>query len=308
VSIRGASQVKKTEAIVCQNVVKIYQSGEVKTLALRGLELQVSRGEFRAIIGPSGSGKTSLLNLIAGVDAPTAGRILVNGEEISSYSPDILAEYRRRSIGMVFQFFNLVPYLTSLENIELPMQFAGLRGDSHQKAQKLLKLTGVAEKAHARPAQLSGGEQQRVAIAVALANDPPILLADEPTAELDTLNAYNITRLFRSLNRRLRKTIVIVTHDPKIAASADRVSLLEDGLITQTLAPEELTRQRTAPRPGAQNRIEELLKERHSIESRIQKLEQDFKQSRIPPLDFSQTYQRLHKRLTEIQNALQRHT
>jgi len=292
--------------ITCKNLVKVYRSGNVETIALRGLDLQVHEAEFRAIMGPSGSGKTTLLNLISGVDTPTAGQVIVDGEDIARYPSDILTEFRRQTIGMVFQFFNLVPYLTAQENVELPMRLAGASGDLSEEALRLLELTGVAEKASHRPSQLSGGEQQRVAIAVALANDPPILLADEPTAELDSINAYHIAQLFAALNRQLQKTIIIVTHDPKIAAMADRISLLEDGLVTETLTPEELAHRYPVLVPASQSRIEDLLKEQQSIEARIRKMEQDFKQGRLSALDFAQSFQRLHKRLIEIQSKLRK--
>jgi len=213
------------------DVKKVYVSDGVPTEALRGISFKVTKGEFIAVVGPSGSGKSTLLHLIGGLDRPTSGRILIGGNDINKLSDDKLAELRNEKIGFVFQFYNLVPYLPVIKNVELPLIVKGVSSqERREKVLKLLEEVGLKDKAFTRPTRLSGGEQQRVAIARALINNPEILLADEPTGNLDSKNSIMIAELFRKLNDRGR-TIVMVTHNLEVASYAKRILYIRDGLI-----------------------------------------------------------------------------
>lgn len=217
----------KMPLISLSGVVKRYGGVE----ALRGVDLEVSEGEFLAVVGPSGSGKSTLISIIAGLDRPDEGRVVVLGREISTMSPSARARWRRRSVGIVFQFFHLFPLLTALENVMLPMRIAGTyRGRRRERAMELLRLVGAEHVADRYPGEMSGGEQQRVAVARALANDPPLLLADEPTASLDVENKGRIVELLSRLHD-MGKTVVLTTHDPGLASGATRVVRLVDGRV-----------------------------------------------------------------------------
>ena len=201
-------------------------------IALRGLDMQVADGELVAVQGPSGCGKTTLLNLLGGIDRPTAGRIEVDGSNLIDLGDGDLVKYRLARVGFIFQFFNLVPTLTAEENVELPLRLAAKGPSIRAKRRKeLLELVGMTQRATHRPDELSGGEQQRVAIGVSLANDPPLLLADEPTGELDTKTGQEVLDLFRRLNQEFKKTIVVVTHDARVSHIAHRVLEIQDGKI-----------------------------------------------------------------------------
>ena len=224
-----------TDYIVCEDLFKIYKQDELEVVALRGLDLRVKRGELMAIVGASGSGKTTLLNILAGLDIPSAGRALVGGRNLLSMTPVDLVAYRRKEVGFVWQQTsrNVVPYLSAVQNVELPMILDGVEpGPARARARELLEVVGLAHRIEAKPDALSGGEQQRVAIAIALANDPPLVLADEPTGELDSQTASEIFAVLRALNHELGVTIVIVTHDPAIANQIDRVVAIRDGRIS----------------------------------------------------------------------------
>ena len=216
------------------NVVKVYRLGEgVEVPALRGVSLKIDRGEFVSVQGPSGSGKTTLLNMIGGLDKPTKGRVIIDGVDITNLGEKELAHFRREKIGFIFQTYNLVPLLTALENVELPMMLSGKFSESEvrRRAEELLALVGLEERMHHRPTQLSGGEQQRVAIARALANEPAIILADEPTGNLDQVSGQRIINLMKNLNETLNQTFIIVTHDPMVAEQTERKFYLVDGKI-----------------------------------------------------------------------------
>ena len=214
------------------DLVKIYKMGKSEVHALRGMNLEVEKGEFLVIMGRSGSGKSTLLNLIGCLDRPTSGSVYLDGVEVSALPKRKLPRIRREKIGFVFQNFNLIPTLTALENVMLPLRYAGMTGKEQRKrAIELLERVGLGDRLHHRPMELSGGEQQRVAIARALVNDPSLVLADEPTGEVDTETCEQIIGLMRELNRTLDKTFIIVTHDPLVAQKADRVVYLKDGQI-----------------------------------------------------------------------------
>src|SRR5512139_3283038 len=211
--------------IVCENLVKIYKVTEIEVVALQGLDLTVERGELMGIVGASGSGKSTLLNVLGGLDRPSAGRVRVSGQDLLKLSNHELDRYRRRKVGFVWQQVarNLVPYLSAQANIELPMTVANLsRRQKRQRSRELLEAVGLWDHREHRLVQLSGGQQQRVAIAVAMANHPDLLLADEPTGELDSATAQQILQLLRQMNERFGLTTLIVTHDPNIARAVNR--------------------------------------------------------------------------------------
>jgi len=218
--------------IICEGLVKIYKVADLEVVALQGLDLQVQRGELMAIVGNSGSGKSTLLNILGGLDRPSAGRVTVGGLDLLKLSGREFVRYKREMVGFVWQQTarNLIPYLTALENVELPMIMAGRAGKSGRAwAEQLLEEVGLAERRHHRLSQLSGGEQERVAIAIALANKPPLLLADEPTGSVDNRTAYQIFDIFRRVVTNFGTTVVIVTHDHSIASKVDRVVAIRDG-------------------------------------------------------------------------------
>jgi ABC-type lipoprotein export system ATPase subunit len=235
--------------VSCENLVKIYKIADLEVVALQGLDLQIPKGEVLAIVGSSGSGKSTLLNILGGLDRPTAGKVTVDGLDLLKLSTTALTRYRRDKVGFVWQQVsrNLIPYLTAQGNVELPMLMAGRSPRyARERARDLLEAVQLADRRQHHLAQLSGGQQQRVAIAVALANNPSLLLADEPTGEVDSATARVIWETFRQLSDRFDLTTVIVTHDPKIAEEVDRVVSIRDGktsteTIRQTVAPPSAT-------------------------------------------------------------------
>jgi putative ABC transport system ATP-binding protein len=220
--------------IELKDVSKTVMSGSEPLTILHPLSIQIPRGQFVAIVGPSGSGKSTLLGLIAGLDSPTSGSVLIDGVDITRLNEDQLAKLRGEKVGFVFQFFHLIPSLTALENVSVPMEIVGIK-DAHRRAVTLLEEVGLTGRAHHYPAQLSGGEQQRVALARALANAPPIVLADEPTGNLDTANGRHILELLREIHRVRGTTIVLVTHDSDLASIADSRLVLRDGRVVERI-------------------------------------------------------------------------
>jgi putative ABC transport system ATP-binding protein len=220
--------------IQLHDVSKTVPSGTGTLTILHALDLEIPAGRVAAITGPSGSGKSTLLGLIAGLDAPSTGRIIIDGVEITALGEDALARLRGRRIGFVFQFFHLLPSLTAYENVLVPMEIAGVPGAA-DRARALLSEVGLSDRLHHYPSQLSGGEQQRVAIARALANDPPILLADEPTGNLDSATGHQVIELLLDINRNRRTTLVLVTHDPELASVSDVTIALLDGRVVRTV-------------------------------------------------------------------------
>jgi putative ABC transport system ATP-binding protein len=213
-----------------RDVSRVYESEGLRVEAVRGVDLDVAPGSFVALVGPSGCGKSTLLNLIGALDRPSRGEIVAAGERLTALNDDGLTRYRRRTVGIVFQFFNLLPSLTVEENVALPMQVDGRPGPAvRARVAALLDRVDLAARARHRPAQLSGGEQQRAAVARALANDPPIILGDEPTGNLDTRASSSLTRLFADLAREGGRTVMLATHSAEVAAAADRVIRMRDG-------------------------------------------------------------------------------
>jgi putative ABC transport system ATP-binding protein len=215
-----------------QDVRKVYRRDTQEITVLDGIQLKVPEGEFVALMGPSGSGKTTLLNLIAGIDRPTSGKVVVAGTDVAQLSESALADWRSHNVGFIFQFYNLIPVLTAVENVALPLLLTSLGGrERRERAMTALKVVGLADRSHHYPRQLSGGQEQRVAIARAIVADPKVLVADEPTGDLDAKSAHEILDLMEALNRDFKKTIVMVTHDPRAAERAHTQRHLEKGVL-----------------------------------------------------------------------------
>src|SRR5689334_4588976 len=215
-----------------RDVVKTYRRDAQELTVLNGISLQVPEGEFVALMGPSGSGKTTLLNLIAGIDRPTSGQVVVAGSDVAKLSESQLAKWRSRNVGFIFQFYNLIPVLSAVENVELPLLLTKLgKKERRERALTALKVVGLADRSSHYPRQLSGGQEQRVAIARAIVTDPQVLVADEPTGDLDAKSAEEILKLMETLNRDFKKTIVMVTHDPRAAEKAHVQRHLEKGVL-----------------------------------------------------------------------------
>lgn len=223
----------KTGAVSVQNVVKIYQRDSQQIKVLDGLSLEVPQGEFLALMGPSGSGKTTLLNLIAGIDRATSGQVRVAGTDLTPLSEGELAKWRSHNVGFIFQFYNLIPVLNAVENVELPLLLSHLsKKERRERALTALRIVGLADRSKHYPRQLSGGQEQRVAIARAIVTDPAVLVADEPTGDLDSKSAEEILDLMQTFNNEFGKTIVMVTHDPRAASRAHTQRHLEKGVLT----------------------------------------------------------------------------
>jgi putative ABC transport system ATP-binding protein len=281
-----------------RDLVKIHHTGKIEVQALRGLNLDITSGELVSIIGPSGSGKTTLLNIIGGLDKATAGTVQVGEKTVTDLSVRQLVDYRRKMVGHIFQNLNLIPTLTAQENIEFSMVASGVpRGKRKHRVQELLTTVGLQERAHNKPEELSGGEQQRIAIASALANDAPVLLADEPTGELDTANARIIVEYLVKVNQEFGKTIIMVTHDPSVARASNRILRIEDGQIKTSLAPSEVI---VKERAHAVSYVDQLRARIVEINSQLEELDKDFKCDKCDGDDY------VHKRQTlkNVKNSL----
>jgi putative ABC transport system ATP-binding protein len=224
----------KMEVVKVENVARVYQVGKVETKALRGVNLTIENGEFTALVGPSGSGKTTLLQMIGCLDQPTSGKVFINGKDVTTLNRNQRADVRRGTIGFIFQFFALIPTLTAYENVEMPLLLNGhSASERRQRVMELLKAVDLEDRANNRPDQLSGGQQQRVAVARALSIKPSMILADEPTANLDTENGKQVMEIMQKLNKETGVTFVFATHDPRVIKYAKRVVTLRDGLIVE---------------------------------------------------------------------------
>ncbi len=277
-------------AVEARNLIKVYKSGELEVQALRGLSVTVASGEMVALIGPSGSGKSTLLNIIGGLDRATAGSISVMGSDLTQMNASQLVEFRRTTVGHVFQNMNLIPTLTAAENVELPMAAMGVKRKARlDRVEELIGVVGLKERMDHKPGELSGGEQQRIALAAALANDPPLVLADEPTGELDTENAMIVVNYLAKVNKELGKTIIMVTHDPRVARAAGRILRIQDGIITTDVAPSE----EAAP---TQTSYTDMLKARiANIDGQLVNLDAEFRKGLITSDQFVERQTNLKK-------------
>jgi putative ABC transport system ATP-binding protein len=256
--------------IKLKDLVKVWGTGSTQVNALRGLNLTVNDGEFIAIMGPSGSGKTTLLNIISGVEEPTAGTVEIDGTCLADMNTEQLDDYRLKSIGYIFQSYNLIPSLNALDNIQLPILAADKKASfAKERALDLLELVGLRNRDSHHPHELSGGEQQRVAIAVALANEPRIILADEPTGNIDSIAASSFVSYIRSIVDESGITVVLVTHDDSVARSADLIYLIRDGQIYSKTEPSRLAAHEENCSSYLQRRIEEIKRELRALDSRI---------------------------------------
>lgn len=260
-----------------KNLIKVYRLGKVEVQALRGLDMFVKAGELISIIGPSGSGKTTLLNIVGGLDQATGGFVQVGNTEVTALSTTQLVDHRRKTVGHIFQTLNLIPTLTAAENTELSMIALGIpRKERKKRVEELFEIIGLTDRVQHKPEELSGGEQQRVAIANAMANDAPVLLADEPTGELDTVNAKIIVDYLMKVNKEFGKTIIMVTHDPNVARAADRILRIEDGIIKMALTPTEAIAEEKAV-----SYVDQMRARLTEIDSELHQLDEDFKVGKI---------------------------
>lgn len=288
--------------VLAKDLIKIYRLGNVEVQALRGLNMDVKEGEIVAIVGPSGSGKTTLLNIVGGLDQATGGYVQVGDIVVTALHTSQLVDYRRKTVGHIFQALNLIPTLTAAENVELPMIALGVpRENRAKRVKELLEIVGLTERAHHKPEELSGGEQQRVAIAAAMANDPPVLLADEPTGELDTANAKIVVNYLVKVNKELGKTIVMVTHDPSVARAADRILRIEDGVIKMALTPSEVIAEEKAV-----SYIDQIRARITEIDSQLLQLDEAFKSGKISGDEYVEKRQSLKQIRESLREELHR--
>jgi putative ABC transport system ATP-binding protein len=285
-----------------RDLVKVHHTGKIEVQALRGLNADIKASELIAIIGPSGSGKTTLLNIVGGLDKATAGTVQVGETTVTSLSVTQLVDFRRKMVGHIFQNLNLIPTLTAKENIEFSMVAAGVpRGERKERVAELLDTVGLTDRANHKPEELSGGEQQRIAIAAALANDAPVLLADEPTGELDTVTAKCVVNYLVKINKELGKTIIMVTHDPRVARVAHRILRIEDGVIRMVLAPSEVVVEEKAGSYSDQlkARIDE-------INTHLLQLDENFKADKITGDEYTEQRIKLKQTLGSLREELSR--
>jgi putative ABC transport system ATP-binding protein len=285
-----------------KDLIRIYRLGSVEVQALRGLNMDVNEGELVSIIGPSGSGKTTLLNIVGGLDQATGGYVQVGDITVTALNPSQLVDYRRKTVGHIFQALNLISTLTAAENVELPMIALGASRETRTKrVQELLEIVGLVDRADHKPEELSGGEQQRIAMAAALANDAPLLLADEPTGELDTVNAKIVVDYLVKIKDELGKTIIMVTHDPSIARAANRILRIEDGIIKMALTPSEVIAEEKAV-----SYIDQLRARMTEIGAQLEQLDQDFKAGKIGGDEYVQRRQNLKQMRESLKEELHR--
>jgi len=288
--------------VTVKDLVKVHRTGKIEVQALRGLNMKVKAGELIAIIGPSGSGKTTLLNIAGGLDTATAGTVQVGETTVTSLSVSQLVNFRRKIVGHIFQNLNLIPTLTAEENIDFSMVAAGVpRGTRSTRVKELLETVGLTDRAHHKPEELSGGEQQRIAIASAIANDAPVLLADEPTGELDTVTAKCVVDYLVKINKELGKTIIMVTHDPSVARVTDRILRIEDGVIKMALTPSEAIVEEKAV-----SYTDQLKARVNEINSHLLQLDKDFKANKITGDEYTEQRTKLKQTLESLREELSR--
>jgi putative ABC transport system ATP-binding protein len=290
-----------TSYIETRDLVKVYQLGDVEVQALRGLSIKIDKGEVISIIGPSGSGKTTLLNILGGLTYATAGKTFVAGNDISGSSPAQLGHLRQRVVGHIFQTLNLIPTLTAYENVELPMLAIGAPKAARKKrVEELLETVGLKLRMNHKPDELSGGEKQRVAIAAALANDPPIVIADEPTGDLDTETGAKIVEFLLSVNKDMGKTVLIVTHDPQIARRTDRIYRIMDGKIISVQSPGE------AKEATVEIRIQMYRDRLNETNQEILQLQKVYDEQRVTPGTFAERWTNLQLTKEFLEKELNR--
>jgi putative ABC transport system ATP-binding protein len=283
-----------------KDLVKVHRTGRIEVQALRGLNVNIKAGEMVAIIGPSGSGKTTLLNIVGGLDKATAGSVQVGDNYVTSLSVRQLVDFRRKMVGHIFQNLNLIPTLTAEENIEFSMVASGVpRGKRRTRVQELLETVGLTDRARHKPEELSGGEQQRIAIASAIANDAPVLLADEPTGELDTVTAKSVVDYLVKINRDLGKTIIMVTHDPSVARAAHRILRIEDGVIKMALTPSEVVVEEKAV-----SYTDQLKARINELNTQLLQIDKDFKADKLTGDEYTEKRLKLKRTLESLQEEL----
>jgi putative ABC transport system ATP-binding protein len=292
----------KGAEIVVKDLIKVYRLGKVEVQALRGLSMSVKEGEVVSIIGPSGSGKTTLLNIMGGLDTATAGSVLVGDTQVTALSMSQLIDYRRKTVGHIFQTLNLIPTLTAAENVELPMIALGVgRSKRKDRVKEMLEIVGLTPRANHKPDELSGGEQQRITMAAALANDAPVILADEPTGELDTTNVKIVVDYMVKISRELGKTIVMVTHDPNVARQGDRILRIEDGIIKTALTPAQISEP-----TAAVSYVDQLKSRLTDLDAQLEKLDKDFRSGKINGDEYVDQRQKLKKTKEGLLDELHR--
>lgn len=288
-----------------KDLVRVYRMGTVEVRALRGLSMRVNEGELVSVMGPSGSGKTTLLNIIGGLDRATAGEVKVGDTDVTFLNRDELVMYRRRAVGHIFQTLNLVPTLSAAENVALPMIVNKVpRGERRNRVDQLLETVKLTDRARHKPDELSGGEQQRVAIAAALANDPPIILADEPTGELDSETSKVIVDFLVDINQKFKKTIILVTHNPIVAAASQRILRIEDGTIAAAYTPAELER---AGEGRAVSFVDQMQQRVKKLEKELGSLDDQFRRGKITGDDYTNERLRLKAAIRGLEDEIHRH-
>lgn len=288
--------------VLVKDLIRVYRLGNVEVQALRGLSMDVKAGEMVSVIGPSGSGKTTLLNIVGGLGQATAGLVQVGDVTVTALQLSQLVDFRRKNVGHIFQSLNLIPTLTAAENVELPMIAKGSpRASRRGRVRELLEIVGLRDRANHKPDELSGGEQQRVAIAAALANDAPVLLADEPTGELDTATAKIIVDFLVKVNKELGKTIIMVTHDPNVARAADRILKIEDGIIKAALTPAQIVKEEAAV-----SYVDQLRARLQDIDEQLAELDEQFRAGKISGDEYVAKRQSLKQTKTSLDEELHR--
>lgn len=291
--------------IEVKDLVRVYRMGAVEVRALRGLNMNVREGELISVMGPSGSGKTTLLNILGGLDRATAGEAKVGDVDVTFLDRKQLVMYRRRAVGHIFQTLNLVPTLTAAENVALPMIVNQVpRNERRQRVEELLKIVKLTDRVHHKPDELSGGEQQRVAIAAALANDPPIVLADEPTGELDSETSQVIVDFLVNINEQYNKTIILVTHNPLVAAATQRILRIDDGVIKAAYTPAELE-------AGAEGRtvsyVDQMRQRIKKLTAELADVDKKFKKGEITGDEYVEERLRLKAAIRGLEDEVHRH-